>query len=150
MDALKRVTPRDAGIALSLLLHLAVWAAFSWRWQAHLAEGAVDAMEIDLSRPFRITDNPALAHRAKNPGAGAAVVEKPTPIAGKGQAGGQETSAEGKGAVKDWTLPDPKAHQVLEKPAEAAPRRDRRTARGKARGWAAWAASATARWIGFS
>jgi TonB family protein len=99
-----------------------VAAAFSWRWKVHVAEEAVDAMEIDLSRPFRITDNPALAHRAKNPGLGAPVVEKVTPVAGKGVAGGEETlPAKGKGPVKEWTLPVPGAHQVLENPADAAP-----------------------------
>jgi TonB family protein len=119
--AWRRPTPGETGLALSLFLHLAVWGAFSWRWHAVVADGAIDPLEIDLTRPFRITDNPALAHKAVNPGAGAPVVEKPTPIAGKGQAGGDESSTEGKGPVQDWKLPVEGAKQVLEKPADAAP-----------------------------
>jgi TonB family protein len=116
-------SPLETGLAVSLAVHLAVAAAFSWRWKVYVDEGAVDVMEIDLSRPFRITDDPSKAHRALKPGAGAPVVEKPTPIAGKGVAGGEEApvTTEGKAPVKDWTLPDPNAHQQLENPSEAAP-----------------------------
>lgn len=125
-DRIRRRTPLESGFALSLLLHAAVFAVFSWERSVDFADGAVDPMEIDLSRPFRITDDPRLARRALNPGAGAPVVQKPTPIAGKGAVGGEEEGpADGKGAAKDWVLPTPQTTQ-LETPApgEAAGRPD--------------------------
>ena len=70
-----------------------------------------DLIEIDLTRPFRITSNPLLARRAENPGAGAPLVEKPSSLPAP------EVKPE---PPKEWVLPGPDT-QVLEKPAVEEP-----------------------------
>jgi TonB family protein len=107
----------EMGIAVSLLLHGALWFSFTWSHRLRVIEGIVDPLEIDLSRPFRITSDPRLAHRAEKPGAGAAVVQIPTPFAGKGVVGGSETpTPEAKGPAKEWVLPTPQT-KVVEPPS---------------------------------
>jgi TonB family protein len=110
---IRRRTPMEWGVAASVMLHLALWASFSWSHRVRALEEFVDPLEIDLSRPFRITSDPRLARRAQNPGAGAPVVQSPTPIVGKGVVGGSETPApEAKGAAKEWVLPTPETKTV--------------------------------------
>jgi TonB family protein len=60
-------------------------------------EDAGDSLEIDLTRPFRLTSDPAKEHRALNPGTGAPVVTEPKPGSGGGPAL--------KG--REWVLPTP-------------------------------------------
>jgi TonB family protein len=113
-----RLTPLQWGIALSLLLHGGIWLFFSWSRYVHLTDQATDPFEIDLSRPFRLTDDPSLARRAEHPGAGAPIVQNPTPMAGKGKVGGAEDAAPGsQGPAKEWVLPTPETKKV-EPPSE--------------------------------
>lgn len=107
--AARRLAPFETGVLLSLLLHAAVWQflthkdKFSW-------DESSDAMEIDLTRPFRLTNNPLLARRAENPGVGAPVVEKPRPLTGPAPVE----------PPRDWVLPGPDTQELLPPPAEDA------------------------------
>lgn len=125
-DFLRRLSPLEKGVLASVLLHGGLWLCFSWSHSVDIADEAVSALELDLTRPFRITDDPSKAHRALNPGAGAPVVQTPTLEAGKGLIGGAEDATpDAKGPAKDWVLPTEQT-KVLETPAtgEAAGRPD--------------------------
>ena len=114
----RRRSPLEWGLAASVLLHGSLWLSFTWTHHVRLAEEAVDSLEVDLSRPFRITSDPRLAHRTEHPGAGAPLVQNPTPISGKGVVGGSETPAPGaQGPAKEWVLPTPETKKV-EPPSE--------------------------------
>jgi TonB family protein len=126
LAALRRRSPAEKGWAASVLLHAVLWGFFSWTHSVRLNDEALSALEIDLSRPFRITDDPSKARQALNPGAGAPVVNAPTMAPGKGVVGGAEDAApDAKGPAKDWVLPTEKTTQ-LEPPStgEAAGRPD--------------------------
>src|SRR5688572_28774785 len=99
MTRLERLSPFETGVLLSLLLHLLLWQAFAWRGRLAF-EGDPDAMEVDLTRPFRLTSDPRLAHRAKVSGTGAPVVAKPTPTPAA-------APAVPVAPPKEWVLPGP-------------------------------------------
>lgn len=105
--------PFETGLALSLLLHLALWQVFSWRKHVHSLDA--DAIEIDLTRPFRLTSNPLLARRAAVPGTGAPVVTEPRP----GSSPAQVAAAVPK-PPSDWVLPGPDTKELV-KPADQPP-----------------------------
>jgi TonB family protein len=114
----RRRSPLEWGLAVSVLLHGSLWLSFAWTHHLRLVEEAVDPLEVDLSRPFRITSDPRLAHRTEHPGAGAPLVQNPTPIPGKGVVGGSETPAPGaQGPAKEWVLPTPETKK-LEPPSD--------------------------------
>src|SRR6185369_8794272 len=110
----------EAAILFSLLLHVALWQGLSWRerWDA-ARQAEISPLEIDLTRPFRLTSNPLLARRAEHPGTGAPVVkfpstsEKPPVPNATNALGDKPTTA----PPKDWVLPGPST-QVLEKPGD--------------------------------
>jgi TonB family protein len=81
-----------------------IWQGFKWKNLLGFG-GSNTTMEVDLTRPFRLTDNPALAKRALISGTGAPVVTAPKPAA--------VAPVE---PPKDWVLPGPST-QVLEQPA---------------------------------
>lgn len=121
-DAWRKLSPMDRGILASVLLHGGLWLVLSWSWDVHVTDEAVSALEIDLTRPFRITDDPSKERRAVNPGAGAPVVYKPTLLPGRGTPGGEEHAppVETPSPAKEWILPTPETKQV-EPPAPAGP-----------------------------
>jgi TonB family protein len=108
-----------AALALSLALHLLLWQALSWREKESRAP--VDSLEIDLTRPFRLVSDPALARRAENPGAGAPLAHIPrrqdslAPPPKPGASGLPETGAPSDAPPKEWVLPGP-GTETLEKP----------------------------------
>jgi periplasmic protein TonB len=96
----RRLPPFETGLLASLLLHVAVWQLLTWKHEFPWNETA-DEMEIDLTRPFRITSNPLLARRAENPGVGAPVVDTPKPLAGVPAP-----------KAPEWTLPSTPQQEV--------------------------------------
>lgn len=97
-------TPFQKGLAASLALHGGVFLLLNHR--AGDGGGAplwatADAIEVDLTRPFRLTADPRLARLSANPGTGAPIVDKPTP--GPSLPGGGVAA---KGV--EWTAPGPK------------------------------------------
>src|SRR5688572_9000585 len=106
---LLRLPPFESALLFSLLFHVILWQALSWKKHRDMVEE--DLIEIDLTRPFRITSNPLLARRAEKPGTGAPAVERPSSL----------PSPEVKPAPpKDWILPGPDT-KILEKPAVEEP-----------------------------
>lgn len=106
--------PFRLGLELSVLVHSALFLTLT-----HAPPGILDftpewarrdPVEIDLTRPHRLTSDPKKAFRSTNPGTGAPRVEKPTPE--PFQAGGGVAA---KGV--DWTLPTP-ATKILETPTD--------------------------------
>lgn len=106
-----RWTPFEAGLAVSVALHLALFAllARGGGGSADPLWAPADTIEIDLTRPFRLTTDPRLARLSSNPGTGAPRVDKPTP--GPTVPGGGVAA---KGA--DWTVPGPRT-AALEVPS---------------------------------
>ncbi|HRY28786.1 MAG TPA: TonB family protein [Elusimicrobiota bacterium] len=104
-----RLPPFETALLVSFFLHVAAWQALTWK-ERFVRQEEVDRLEIDLTRPFRLTDNPFLARRAKVSGTGAPIVEKPKPV-----------TAPPAGEVKppsEWVLPGPDTKE-LEKPVTA-------------------------------
>lgn len=111
---MSRQTPAfRLGLEISLLIHGALFLMlvhrpggldFSPTW------AKPDAMEVDLTRPYRLTSDPHKAFRSSNPGTGAPRVENPTPEPFKAGGG---IAAKG----TDWTLPTPMT-KILETPTD--------------------------------
>jgi TonB family protein len=103
---IKKLPPFETALLLSLLVHVGLWQAFTLKnlWRSK----EPSSIEIDLTRPFRLTQDPRLARRAEHPGTGAPVVAKPSPA---------PLAAPPAEVPKDWVLPGPKT-QVLEKPSD--------------------------------
>lgn len=100
----QKTPPFRLGLEISILVHSALFFTLS-----HAPSGVYDLtaqwarrdpIEIDLTRPHRLTSDPKKSFRSTNPGTGAPRVEKPTPE--PFQAGGGVAA---KGV--DWTLPTP-------------------------------------------
>ncbi len=113
MPVSRRTPPFRLGMEISLLIHGVLFLGlvhrpggldFTPSW------AKPDAMEVDLTRPFRLTSDPKKAFRSANPGTGAPRVEKPTPEPFKAGGG---IAAKG----TDWTLPTPLT-KILETPTE--------------------------------
>lgn len=113
MSNFRQTPPFRLGLEISLLIHGALFLMlvhrpggldFSPTW------ATPDAMEVDLTRPFRLTSDPKKAFRSTNPGTGAPRVEKPTP--GPSKAGGG-IAARG----TDWTAPT-SLTKIFETPTE--------------------------------
>lgn len=109
----RRTPPFRLGLEISVLIHGALFLMlvhrpggvdFSLNW------AKPDAIEVDLTRPYRFTSDPHKAFRSSNPGTGAPRVEKPTPEPFKAGGG---IAAKG----TDWTLPT-HAIKILETPTE--------------------------------
>jgi TonB family protein len=97
-------SPVRLGWTVSVVLHGAAFWLLSTGpgfWAVHFP---AETIEVDLSRPFRITSDPSKVHRTQNPGAGAPKVSSPTPIAGSAP------------AVKppEWVLPTPTTTKFVE------------------------------------
>jgi len=115
MNKIRSLPPLETGLVFSLALHLGLWQFLSFK------QGATDdlsaqtnSLEIDLTRPFRLTADPLKAHKAKNLSSGGRIVENPAPAPWAETAKTVEPQ-------KEWTLPGPKT-KILEKlPAEDAP-----------------------------
>lgn len=108
----------EAAVLFSLLLHVLLWQGLSWqdRWKA-ARDAEISPLEIDLTRPFRLTSNPLLARKADNPGTGAPIVKFPS-TAEKPAMPNATTALGDKPTTeppKDWILPGPST-QILEKP----------------------------------
>lgn len=108
-----KTPPFRLGLEISVLIHGVLFLAlvhrpggldFTPSW------AKPDAMEVDLTRPYRLTSDPKKAFRSTNPGTGAPRVDKPTPHPFKAGGG---IAAKG----TDWTLPTP-ATKILETPTE--------------------------------
>lgn len=113
MPVSRRTPPFRLGVEISLLIHGALFLAlthrpggldFSPTW------AKPDAMEVDLTRPHRLTSDPRKAFKSTNPGTGAPRVDKPTPEPFKAGGG---IAAKG----SDWTLPTPLT-KILETPTD--------------------------------
>jgi TonB family protein len=91
----------------SLLLHSTLWTFSAWQNHVLLSE-TPSPMEIDLTRPFRITSDPKLARRAVVSGTGAPLVESPKPLAAPGPAV----------KAQEWILPGAKTVELV-KPTTA-------------------------------
>ncbi|MBI4396733.1 MAG: energy transducer TonB [Elusimicrobia bacterium] len=101
--------PFETGVLLSLLLHVALWQGFALK--RYFEKGSPDSsIEIDLTRPFRLTHDPSLARRAKVSGTGAPLVTSPKPVTAPAPAVPQTPP-------KDWVLPGPDTTE-LEKPSD--------------------------------
>jgi TonB family protein len=100
-----RIPPFETAFLLSLLLHILLWRAVSWKEEMETAETAL--IEIDLTRPFRLTDDPKLARRAEKPGTGAPIVTNPSTLPG---------TPKKIEPPKEWVLPGPHT-KILEKPS---------------------------------
>jgi TonB family protein len=100
-----RLPPFETALLLSLLFHVALWGFFAWK-RGLEAWVSRDVIELDLTRPFRLTDDPALARRAENPGTGAPVAAVPTPPA--------PVPAPVEPALKEWVLPGPDTKELIQ------------------------------------
>ena len=113
MSLVRGTPPFRLGVEISVLIHSVLFFALT-----HRPDGLdftptwarPDALEVDLTRPFRLTSDPKKAFRSPNPGTGAPRVENPTPEPFKLGGG---VAAKG----TDWTLPTP-ATKILETPTE--------------------------------
>ncbi|MBL8022951.1 MAG: energy transducer TonB [Elusimicrobia bacterium] len=109
----RQAPPFRLGIEISLLVHGVLFWALVHRtggMDFNLSWAKPDLIEVDLTRPYRLTSDPRKAFKSPNPGTGAPRVEKPTP--GPFKAGGGVAM---KGT--DWTLPTP-ATKILEQPTD--------------------------------
>jgi len=109
--------PLSSGFLFSLFVHGTVfwWVtrrgpkeSFSSVW------APPETIEVDLTRPFRLTSDPAKAFRSSNPGTGRPKVDQPTPGPFK----------EGGGVAQQgqtWTLPTPNTTAFDTKPVEGNP-----------------------------
>lgn len=113
MALVRKTPPFRLGLEISILIHGVLFLAlvhrpggldFAPSW------AKPDAMEVDLTRPYRLTSDPKMAFRSTNSGTGAPRVEKPTPEPFKAGGG---IAAKG----TDWTLPTATT-KILEKPTE--------------------------------
>lgn len=113
MALVSKTPPFRLGLEISILIHGVLFLAlvhrpggldFTPSW------AKPDAIELDLTRPYRLTSDPRKAFRSTNPGTGAPQVEKPTPEPFKAGGG---IAAKG----TDWTLPTPLT-KILETPTE--------------------------------
>lgn len=103
---ISRLPPFETALLLSLLLHVVIWQGFKWRDLLGFRDSDT-TMEVDLTRPFRLTDDPRLARRAVVSGTGAPAVTAPKPAA-----------VAPPEPPKDWVLPGPST-KVLEQPSTA-------------------------------
>ncbi len=102
----------EKGLLVSLALHGALFFAFSFRWE-RFSFFENEGIEIDLTRPFRLTTNPLLAKRAKNPGTGAPLVKQRQAVPPAAKPEPLKVASPVK--EKDWVLPTPETKEV-EKP----------------------------------
>ncbi|MBK8871998.1 MAG: TonB family protein [Elusimicrobia bacterium] len=138
MAIFRETPPFRLGLELSILIHSALFLTLS-----HAPQGVLDfspqwarrdPLEVDLTRPFRLTSDPRKAFRSSNPGTGAPRVDKPTPEPFKAGGG---VAAKG----VDWTLPTP-GTKIFETPTDignplaksTAPSTGTGTAEGESRG----------------
>ncbi|MBK8575145.1 MAG: energy transducer TonB [Elusimicrobia bacterium] len=113
MEPLRRAPPFRLGLEISILVHGALFLTLTHRpggLDFTPSWARPDAMEVDLTRPFRLTSDPKKAFRATLSGTGAPRVENPTPEPFKLGGG---IAAKG----TDWTLPTP-VTKILETPTD--------------------------------
>ncbi len=104
---LKKMSAFEAGLLISLAFHLGVFWVLSRHGGGDFNPfwAAPETIEIDLTRPFRLTADPRLARQSPNPGTGAPLVAVPKP---------GETKPGGGLAAKgtEWTLPGAKTTRI--------------------------------------
>jgi TonB family protein len=113
MAIVHRTPPFRLGLEISVLVHAALFLTLTHRpggLDFAPSWARPDALEVDLTRPYRLTSDPKKAFRAIHSGTGAPRVENPTPEPFKLGGG---IAAKG----KDWTLPTP-ATKILETPTD--------------------------------
>lgn len=110
-----RPTPLQWGLSVSVLIHGALFLSFGPRGLTAFdpAWETPDRIDVDLTRPFRLTSDPTQTFKSPNPGTGRPMVVKPTP--GPFQEGGGVAP---KG--REWTLPAP-GMKGVETPLEGNP-----------------------------
>jgi TonB family protein len=110
-----RLTPFQWGLSVSVLFHAAFFVSFGRRGLTDFeaAWATPDRIDVDLTRPFRLTSDPTQTFKSPNPGTGRPMVVKPTP--GPFQEGGGVAP---KG--REWALPTPGTKGV-ETPLEGNP-----------------------------
>ena len=97
-----RLTPFQWGLSVSVLVHGILFLSLG-RWGMSAFDpvwATPDRIDVDLTRPYRLTSDPTQTFRSPHPGTGRPMVVKPTP--GPFQEGGGVAP---KG--RDWTLPAP-------------------------------------------
>jgi TonB family protein len=126
MFKLSNSSPFEKSFLVSLLLHGTFWGFFSWRGPGNFINRSTDSLEIDLTRPFRLTSDPLLARRAKNVGGDAPRVMHPTTDRGGGIpdplpkpmeiVSGPSSMA----PAPEWVLPGPTTTELEKLPIEEA------------------------------
>lgn len=111
VNRISRLPLFETAILLSLTVHFGIWCAFAWKKYKSQTDSP-PSIEIDLTRPFRLTNNPLLARRAVNSGTGAPVVTSPVPLPP------ETASAEKPAPLQEWILPGPDTRELV-KPASA-------------------------------
>ena len=110
-----QVTPAplfSKSLLVSVAFHALLVLAYSIEKEfSFFSSPPPSVLEIDLTRPFRLTQDPRLARRSPNPGTGAPVVRSPTPMQDPLP---QEVKPK---PIQDWVLPGPKT-EVLVKPED--------------------------------
>lgn len=97
-----RLTPFQWGLSVSVLVHGILFLSLGRRGMSAFDPvwATPDRIDVDLTRPYRLTSDPTQTFRSLHPGTGRPMVVKPTP--GPFQEGGGVAP---KG--REWTLPAP-------------------------------------------
>ncbi|MBK6879572.1 MAG: energy transducer TonB [Elusimicrobia bacterium] len=97
-----RLTPFQWGLSVSVLVHGILFLSLGRRGMSAFDPvwATPDRIDVDLTRPYRLTSDPTQTFRSPHPGTGRPMVVKPTP--GPFQEGGGVAP---KG--REWTLPAP-------------------------------------------
>lgn len=111
-----RLTPMQWGLSVSVLCHAALFVSLGRRGLTDFetAWATPDRIDVDLTRPFRLTADPTQTFQSPNPGTGRPMVVKPTP----------DPFQEGGGVApkgRDWALPAPGAAPGTAIPVEGNP-----------------------------
>ncbi|MBL0359523.1 MAG: hypothetical protein IPP70_00390 [Elusimicrobia bacterium] len=146
-----RLTPFQWGLSVSVLVHGILFLSLGRRGMSAFDPvwATPDRIDVDLTRPYRLTSDPTQTFRSPHPGTGRPMVVKPTP--GPFQEGGGVAP---KG--REWTLPAPGTKGRKPRwretpcPNPHQRRKGRARSRAKAAAWAAWARAARGKWTGFS
>jgi TonB family protein len=90
----------QVALLASLAFHVGLWQVLSWRGKEALHD--IPSVEIDLTRPFRLTTNPLQQRRVEKPGFPNPILESPKVLAPI-----PSQPRDVSPPAKEWTLPQP-------------------------------------------